>query len=220
MLLRKGKDSKDNIGGLSDTGRTDLDVDINEETKANQERSENESCHDNNIVLQRHETVDFGTAGGTWASFIFNPLTPVTLSLYLQLFFNCALVLSFLYMLWSFFQAIQHDIYEKTSFQMLKLQQKIKNCQTQYISNFCDDSVPALQQKCSEWASCMLKNPATVGKLKLSAELLAEILDSFIQPISWKTVLFIFASVFGCIFLNNYIFYSFRQANGSISNTL
>ena len=52
----------------------------------------------------------------------------------------------------------------------------------------------------------MRRDPSVVGRAKLSAETFAEIINGFIEPISYKTMVFILMALFGTIFLSNYAF--------------
>jgi hypothetical protein len=52
----------------------------------------------------------------------------------------------------------------------------------------------------------MKRDPSVVGRAKLSAETFAEIINGFIEPITYKTMLFILVALFGTIFLSNYAF--------------
>jgi hypothetical protein len=85
---------------------------------------------------------------------------------------------------------------------------EISQCSKQYVENRCspDMRVPAMEKACSVWENCMKKDPSVVGRAKLSAETFAEIINGFIEPISYKTMVFILAALFGTIFLSNYAF--------------
>ena len=62
-------------------------------------------------------------------------------------------------------------------------------CQTQFKNNLCDvNPIPAMVQQCANWESCMNRDPSTVGRAKVGAELIAEVVNGFVEPISWKTL--------------------------------
>lgn len=48
--------------------------------------------------------------------------------------------------------------------------------------------MPALVQQCGKWDTCMNRDPTIVGRAKVGAETIAEVLDGFVQPISWKAL--------------------------------
>lgn len=62
-------------------------------------------------------------------------------------------------------------------------------CATQYRNNLCATSpIPALVQQCANWETCMNRDPVAVGRAKVGAELIAEVINGFVEPISWKTL--------------------------------
>ena len=42
--------------------------------------------------------------------------------------------------------------------------------------------------QCATWETCMNRDPKIVGRAKVGAEMLAEVINGFIEPISWKTL--------------------------------
>lgn len=70
--------------------------------------------------------------------------------------------------------------------------QEISNCASQYKANLCGDNpVPAMIRQCSKWETCMNRDPTMVGRSRVSAELIGEVVNGFFEPISWKTMVFI-----------------------------
>ncbi|KAG6849800.1 hypothetical protein H0H93_005050 [Arthromyces matolae] len=56
-------------------------------------------------------------------------------------------------------------------------------------NNLCEQSaVPAMAQQCENWKTCMNRDPAIVGRAKVGAEMIAEVVNGFIEPISWKAL--------------------------------
>lgn len=51
-----------------------------------------------------------------------------------------------------------------------------------------------MMQQCATWETCMTRDPSVVGRAKVGAQMLGEVMDSFVDSISWKTwvCLFIF----------------------------
>lgn len=68
--------------------------------------------------------------------------------------------------------------------------QEISMCAVQYTNNRCAEPniIPAMVQQCSNWEACMNRDPTTVGRAKVGAELIAEVVNGFVEPISWKTL--------------------------------
>lgn len=73
---------------------------------------------------------------------------------------------------------------------MLDIMSEISQCSKQYVENRCSPElrVPAMERACLTWETCMKRNPSVVGRAKLSAETFAEIINGFIEPISYKTM--------------------------------
>lgn len=61
-------------------------------------------------------------------------------------------------------------------------------CASQYKNNLCDKPTPAMVQQCAKWETCMNRDPTIVGRARVGAELIAEVVNGFIEPISWKTL--------------------------------
>lgn len=67
--------------------------------------------------------------------------------------------------------------------------QEIGVCASQYKTNLCEtNQIPAMTQQCAVWETCMNRDPTTVGRARIGAELIAEVVNGFVEPISWKTL--------------------------------
>lgn len=67
--------------------------------------------------------------------------------------------------------------------------QEIAQCAMQYKTNQCaTNPIPALLHQCGLWETCMNRDPTKVGRAKVGAELIAEVVNGFVEPISWKTL--------------------------------
>lgn len=69
--------------------------------------------------------------------------------------------------------------------------QEIARCAMQYRNNYCDNPAmlaPALVHQCSEWELCMNRDPTKIGRARIGAELIAEVVNGFVEPITWKTL--------------------------------
>jgi hypothetical protein len=83
-----------------------------------------------------------------------------------------------------------------------------------------------MEKACLAWEKCMNRDPTVVGRARVSAETFAEIINSFIEPISYKTMvlspqfqpnskIFCLLAVFGSVFLSNFAFGLLRQREHS-----
>jgi hypothetical protein len=67
--------------------------------------------------------------------------------------------------------------------------QEIALCAMQYRNNLCaTNPIPAMAQQCGIWETCMQRDPTVIGRAKVGAELIAEVVNGFVEPISWKTL--------------------------------
>jgi hypothetical protein len=75
--------------------------------------------------------------------------------------------------------------------------QDIAMCASQYKSNLCaSNPIPAMIHQCATWETCMNRDPTIVGRAKVGAEMIAEVVNGFVEPISWKTLVRVDAPAF------------------------
>ena len=90
--------------------------------------------------------------------------------------------------------------------------QEIKACSVLYRNNFCEGNiVPHMFQPCGEWEICMNRDPSKIGRARIGAQLLAEIVNAFVENISWKT----FVSILG--YFNSFVDPSLKTIPSSSS---
>lgn len=59
----------------------------------------------------------------------------------------------------------------------------------QFKTNLCTTNpIPAMAHQCGLWETCMNRDPTKVGRARVGAELIAEVVNGFVEPISWKTL--------------------------------
>ncbi|CCJ28674.1 unnamed protein product [Pneumocystis jirovecii] len=137
---------------------------------------------------------------------------PYIASGYIQLFFNVFLVGILFYFAITFVRTIQRDVDQKVEEYSAEILQEMSLCSKEYTENRCspDYRVPAMERACTTWERCMNRDPTVVGRAKVSAETFAEIINSFIDPISYKTMIFCILITFGSVFVSNFAFGFFR----------
>ncbi|KAL0227452.1 hypothetical protein RCL1_003596 [Eukaryota sp. TZLM3-RCL] len=146
---------------------------------------------------------------------------PVVVSGYLQLVFNILWLLCIIFLATVFVLAIRGDISLRTSRSTEALLADIKNCAHEYQTNKCDEkpSSNVLQHLCQEWATCMNRDPSRVEITSISVKAVAEALNSFIEPISYKTMVFIALLVFIiCVSSNCMMAMTKRNLSNQIPN--
>ena len=122
------------------------------------------------------------------------------------MFFNTSLCMVFLWLLLQFILTVQRDVQQKILEHSMgtavrsdvhalvvltcapDVVQEIKACSVMYKNNFCEGNiVPHMFQPCGEWETCMNRDPSKIGRARIGAQLLAEIVNAFVENISWKT---------------------------------
>ncbi|KAJ2817099.1 hypothetical protein FBU31_006340, partial [Coemansia sp. 'formosensis'] len=139
---------------------------------------------------------------------------PYVISGYLQLGFNVFMVGTVLLIIVHVLLTIQRDVNSKVQEYSTEILQEIAACSKQYRDNRCEPAlrVPAMEDACNAWDSCMHRDPTKIGRAKVSAETLAEIINGFIEPISLKTMLFFVLMFFGTLFISNFAFGAYRHS--------
>ncbi len=118
---------------------------------------------------------------------------PLIVTGYIQALFNLVVVVGVLMAVYWFASAIQQDIDLKSEGFRREVMSEIQSCAREYTTNRCEPSerIPAMQKMCESWKNCMQQDPFTVARGKISAHTLAEIFNSFVEPISYKTMVFV-----------------------------
>ncbi|KAG2068433.1 hypothetical protein BDR04DRAFT_1119815 [Suillus decipiens] len=117
---------------------------------------------------------------------------PQVLLGYLQFFFYLFLVMVFLYLLVHLILTVQHDVEHSISEYSMDIVQEISMCATQYRENLCEKNpVPGMIQQCASWKTCIDRDPSMVGRARVGARLIADVINGLVEPISWKTLAFI-----------------------------
>lgn len=142
------------------------------------------------------------------------PDAPSIIAKYLQVFFNAMILFGCLYMFYSFWATIRADVDKASDDAMQEVLAEMTACSKNYIDNRCGagDRLPALQQVCANWELCMNRDPNAVKRASLSAHTFAEIFNSFVEPISLKTMVFSFLIVGVALLVNNATFTIYRRS--------
>ncbi|QSS66994.1 nuclear membrane protein [Histoplasma capsulatum] len=148
-----------------------------------------------------------------------HPHIPRILSYYAQFIFNLVLTFLTLYIIVTFLLAIQADVDRESEKVSADILADMAVCAKNYMENRCGGEdgrrLPALEAICENWERCMNRDPAKVGRAKVSAQTLAEIFNGFIEPISFKTMFFFVASIASCFAVSNLTFSFFRNKSNN-----
>ena len=119
-----------------------------------------------------------------------HPGLPNTLSYYVQFLLNFFLAFCVMYVLYGIFSTISNDITERAMMESSEILAEMAVCAREFNENKCerDSRVPAMETVCNSWERCMQRDPYKVGRSRLSAGMFAEVVNSFIEPISLKAI--------------------------------
>jgi hypothetical protein len=124
-----------------------------------------------------------------------HPTLPHTLSFYVQFFFDFLIAAGVLFTIYSMWTAVSSDVDKKAQEAIAEIRVEMAVCSRHWEENQCDPERfkvgPALANLCADWKKCWEKDPRSVGRARVSAHTFAEILNSFVEPISWKAFVFI-----------------------------
>jgi hypothetical protein len=88
-----------------------------------------------------------------------------------------------------FLSTLYYDIQARLAELTVELRGEMIQCAKAYVDNFCQDRrIPALERKCNEWEECMNREVVVTGKTRVVAETLAEVVNGFVDVISFKTM--------------------------------
>ena len=154
---------------------------------------------------------------GSFFSFLAqHPSLPQTLSYYAQFIFNVFLLCCCGYLIYCFWSAVLGDVDKLSNEAMADLVAHVRWCEQEYKKNNCDAEkrLPFVEEHCTKMEKCM-NDPHRVGRAKMSAHAFAEIFNSFVEPISYKAMIFSAIMVFGCFGISNFVCFTHQV---SISN--
>ena len=128
---------------------------------------------------------------------------------YLQMALNTLTVMIICSTITAFAKSVRTDIRATWEHQKLELDYESAKCKVQYLANHCADNevVPALYDQCNEWARCMSRDNKIYfrARTSLGAKLFAEIVNSLIEPLGWKTLLVILLTLAIWCFSSNFV---------------
>ncbi|GAA5989662.1 hypothetical protein JCM10908_000579 [Rhodotorula pacifica] len=118
--------------------------------------------------------------------------TPYVLLGYVQFGSLALLAILTIGLLLLFLSTLYYDIQARLAELTVELRGEMIQCAKAYVDNFCQERrIPALEGKCNEWEECMNREVVVVGKTRVVAETLAEVVNGFVDVISFKTMLFV-----------------------------
>ncbi|KAH7103130.1 nuclear membrane protein [Auriculariales sp. MPI-PUGE-AT-0066] len=147
---------------------------------------------------------------------------PQTLVGYVQFLFNLSVVFVALYLAIAFIVTVQRDVEHRVTENSLTLLAEISTCRTEWEANHCASEyrAPVLVHQCAEWQACMNRDPTVVGRARVTAEMVGEVVNGFVEPISWKALIFTLTSAsIGILLVNTLLsLYRVRHAEALALN--
>lgn len=145
------------------------------------------------------------------AAIFSNPWKPYVLLLYLHFATNLILLIVAAFLGYITISTIRADINTKIKLNISNTLSEISECSKEYYKNKCfndenNKRAPALELTCSAWERCMNRDPQQLAKSKITAEALAEILNSFLAHLSWKSLFLLFSLLLGSFLISQATF--------------
>lgn len=125
---------------------------------------------------------------------------------YLQFFSLLLLLLLFLSLSLLFLYTLYTDILARLSSLTIDIRSEILQCAKAYVDNRCEPEtrIPAMEGKCARWEECMGQEVVVAGKSRVVAETLAEVVNGFVEVISFKTMVSpVLPRFFACSFFTH-----------------
>ena len=119
-----------------------------------------------------------------------HPNLPDVLSRYAQFILNLFFVSLLIVIMYCSWATIRSDVDEASREVAAETMAEMVMCTREFKANKCDssDRVPAMESMCNSWEKCMNRDPTMVGRARVSAQTFAEIITSFADRISYKTM--------------------------------
>lgn len=116
-----------------------------------------------------------------------HPNAPENLHRWIQLGINMLVASTVVVIGWSVVSTVRSDIQNANEGARLEIMSKIAECNNQYTINECSKKDrPALRVMCDEWYDCMMQNPESIMRVKVTAKQIAEIINEFSETMNFK----------------------------------
>ncbi|PHH87181.1 hypothetical protein CDD83_9209 [Cordyceps sp. RAO-2017] len=131
------------------------------------------------------------------------PNTPDHMQRWMQFGANLFLVSVLAYLGWSVVSTVRSDIHKANDMARQELMSRMTECQTQYTMNECaKKDRPALRTMCEEWYDCMMQNPESILRVKVTAKQVAEIINEFSETMHLKAWGIVLGFILVCTTVN------------------
>lgn len=145
-----------------------------------------------------------------------DPRFPYFISLWVQVILNTIIAVATLYWVYKFVSMITTDVKHKRQQQIAQLFRQKVVCTRRYEENLCGtaDMPRIIADQCDKWQQCMEHDPYhdIIGLSSTVARTLADIVNSFANPLSIKALIVMLIVVVGSIAVMNFTFSLFRRS--------
>ena len=120
-----------------------------------------------------------------------HPSLPHILSWWAQMLISSIVMVGVIYILYSFWSAIQRDVDLKAEELSADLLREIGLCSENFIAHDClkrESLGMKFKAQCDDWEACMKQDHRAVGRAKISVSTWAEIINGFVEPLSGKII--------------------------------
>ncbi|SCV03396.1 LAME_0H10088g1_1 [Lachancea meyersii CBS 8951] len=162
---------------------------------------------DESLTYDQHDTLKLPNP---WSSYS-KPAsrTSYLLTSYLQIFLNALTALVLFSFALIFMRSIKADLRSAWEVAKLELDHESIQCRIEYDLNHCDRStrVEALESQCENWGKCMARNNDLFFRARttISAKLIGDVINSFVEPLGWKTLCVVLSGLAIWCFSSNFL---------------
>ncbi|KAI8992559.1 Di-sulfide bridge nucleocytoplasmic transport domain-containing protein [Pilobolus umbonatus] len=118
---------------------------------------------------------------------LYSPELPIVLSRLLLHTMGIIIVLLAIYRV---LQSCLHEIHNRYDQEILQYHMKVAECNRNYLNNGCGPFLKGeyWQAFCEEWDICRQSEPLYIGRAKIATQVMGELLNGFIDPLSLKSM--------------------------------
>lgn len=189
--IKNNRDSS-RSGLLRKRKRHNLDRDVSSVVKYQQqgesdEETDTSGYSDGRSQRQKGAVKKRGIVGTLFSMLDEHPNAPENLHRWIQLLINVLVATTVIGIGWSVVATIRSDIRNANEAARLEIVSQIEQCNIDYTANSCAArNIPALRAQCDAWYDCMMQNPASIMRVKVTAKQIAEIINEFSEAMNFK----------------------------------
>lgn len=145
-----------------------------------------------------------------------NLASPYNISRYVQVLFNTIVSTIALYLFVKFILLVNQDVQQQLELHWRHLDNKLRRCQSKFNNNHCfqRDIPPALFDICQDLQDCIVELDNRLIQHKPMAKLwlktLAQVINTFVDQISFKSFIFLLLTSCSLILVTNVVIGSYR----------